>query len=452
MGGAMSYEVNFDGLIGPTHNYSGLSYGNVASQINQNMPSNPKEAALQGLNKMKFLADIGMKQALLPPHERPHVPSLKALGFHGSPAEIIARAHKEAPELFMAICSAAAMWTANAATVSPSADTLDGRVHFTAANLTSKFHRSLEAQATASVLKKIFGEEAYFAHHPPLPQSGYFADEGAANHCRFCRNYEEAGIELFVYGRHSFKANALAPSHFPARQTYEASEAIARIHGLSKERTLFVQQNPVAIDAGAFHNDVVAVANKNLILLHEEAFIGQKGVIETLQRLTEEWCTVPLCCIEVPSRSISLKTAVETYLFNSQVISTENGAMSLIAPIECKENADVRQYIEDLAAHPKIPISSIHYVDLRQSMRNGGGPACLRLRVALTEEELKVARQGVFLDDSLYASLTAWIHKHYRDRLTPRDLHDKSLHQESEAALDELTQLLQLGSIYSFQL
>ena len=27
----MAYEVNFDGLVGPTHNYAGLSYGNVAS-------------------------------------------------------------------------------------------------------------------------------------------------------------------------------------------------------------------------------------------------------------------------------------------------------------------------------------------------------------------------------------------------------------------------------------
>ena len=49
-------EFNFDGLVGPSHNYAGLSFGNVASFSNVKSASNPKQAALQGLAKMRALA------------------------------------------------------------------------------------------------------------------------------------------------------------------------------------------------------------------------------------------------------------------------------------------------------------------------------------------------------------------------------------------------------------
>ena len=137
-------EANFDGLVGPTHNYAGLSWGNVASKSNVSAVSNPKEAALQGLAKMKQLADRGYVQGVLPPHERPHLPTLRALGFSGNDADVLAQVLKKSPDLLAAVSSAAAMWTANAATVSPSADTRDRRVHFTPANLSAKFHRSIE--------------------------------------------------------------------------------------------------------------------------------------------------------------------------------------------------------------------------------------------------------------------------------------------------------------------
>ena len=59
------FEANFDGLVGPTHNYAGLSVGNVASLNNAKNTSNPKQAAKQGLAKMKALADLGMVQGVL---------------------------------------------------------------------------------------------------------------------------------------------------------------------------------------------------------------------------------------------------------------------------------------------------------------------------------------------------------------------------------------------------
>ena len=74
-------ETNFDGLVGPTHSYAGLSYGNVASARNQGAAGNPRKAALQGLAKMEAVAALGLVQGVLPPHERPHVPTLRALGF-----------------------------------------------------------------------------------------------------------------------------------------------------------------------------------------------------------------------------------------------------------------------------------------------------------------------------------------------------------------------------------
>ena len=124
--GASACELNIDGLVGPTHNYGGLSYGNVASQNNCQVASNPREAARQGLAKMKALMDMGFAQAVLAPQERPDVQALRACGFSGSDAQVIEKAAREAMPLLVASCSASSMWTANAATVSPSADTADG--------------------------------------------------------------------------------------------------------------------------------------------------------------------------------------------------------------------------------------------------------------------------------------------------------------------------------------
>src|SRR5207248_4434793 len=139
MNRATTIEVNFAGLPGPTHNYSGLAEGNLASERHRSRVSNPRQAALQGLAKMKALADRGFAQAVLPPHERPDMAALRAVGFAGDDSAMLRSAAKAAPQLLAACSSAAAMWVANAATVSPSTDTADARVHFTPANLVSHF-------------------------------------------------------------------------------------------------------------------------------------------------------------------------------------------------------------------------------------------------------------------------------------------------------------------------
>lgn len=447
----MSYEVNFDSIVGPTHNYSGLSYGNIASQENKSSISNPKEAALQGLEKMKFLADQGLIQAVFPPHERPHIPTLRALGFGTTDSGIIKSAYEQVPEILIAVSSAAYMWAANAATVCPSADSVDNYLHFTAANLSSKFHRSIEHQTTEKILKTIFKDPVYFKHHPPLPSGSHFADEGAANHSRFCKNHGSLGVQLFVFGYHSFKANPISPKVFPARQAFEASQAISRLHRLFPERTLFIQQNPTAIDAGAFHNDVVSVANGNLFLFHEKAFIGKDSLVEDLRRSVAESCEVDMIFNEVLESQISLKDAVASYFFNSQILTLPSGEMIMLAPIECQENERVKKYIDNMLLSQENPITKVHFLNLRQSMRNGGGPACLRLRVVMNEKELAASHPYVFFNERLYQKLTDWVRKHYRDRLEPKDLSDPQLLIESQNALDELTKILHLGSFYSFQ-
>ena len=433
-------------MPGPTHNYSGLATGNLASERNRSAIANPRLAALQGLAKMKALADRGYAQAVLPPHERPDVAALRSLGFTGDDATIIARAARNDSPLLAACSSAAAMWAANAATVSPSADAADHRVHFTPANLTSHFHRAIEAPTTTRVLRAVFADEARFAVHDPLPAAAQFGDEGAANHTRFASNPAAPGIELFVYGRIAYDTAANSPVRFPARQTREASQAIARGHGLDPARTLFAQQNPAAIDAGVFHNDVIAVGNEAVLFCHESAFVEQEALLTELSAAVGAGFTP----IVVRAAEVSVERAVATYLFNSQLLTRADGGMLLVAPAECAEDPSVGAYLARLVASGG-PIREILTFDLRQSMRNGGGPACLRLRVALTAAERAAIAANIWLDDALHAALVGWVERNYRDRLAPPDLADPALLIEGRRALDELSALLRLGSVYPFQ-
>lgn len=445
-----AWEVNFDGLVGPTHNYGGLSYGNLASQSSGQQLSNPREAARQGLAKMKALHDLGFRQGVMAPHERPDVATLRRLGFAGSDAEVIRRAARDCLPLLAACSSASSMWTANACTVSPSADTADGRVHFTAANLNCKFHRSIEHATTSRLLAAMFADPRHFAHHPALPEVSQFGDEGAANHTRLCRGYGDPGVELFVFGRSAFDGRYPAPGRYPARQTLEASQAVARLHGLDAGGVVFAQQNPAVIDRGVFHNDVIAVGNGEVLLYHEDAFLERERVLaEVGDKLARRGGR--LQAIEVSREALDIEDAVQTYLFNSQLLSRADGSMLLAVPEECRGNPRVWQYLTELTTSGG-PIREVAVFDLKQSMQNGGGPACLRLRVVLTETELQAVDPGVLFSEALYTRLDAWVGRHYRDRLAEADLADPQLLIESRTALDELTQILGLGSVYPFQL
>jgi succinylarginine dihydrolase len=439
-------EYNFDGLVGPSHNYAGLSFGNVASFSNVKSASNPKQAALQGLAKMRALAARGFAQALLPPHARPNFRLLRRIGFTGTDADVLARAWREAPVILACAYSASPMWTANAATVSPSADSFDGRTHFTSANLNNKLHRAEEHIQSTRTLRALFGDERHFAVHDALPSTPAFGDEGAANHTRLAASHGDKGVQLFVYGRVEFDPSAPAPKRYPARQTLEASQAIARLHGLDAARTVFASQNPDVIDQGVFHNDVIAVGNGNVLFYHEQAFADEAAVLNKL-RAAMDSVGAELDAVRVDTRAVPVADAVTSYLFNSQLLTKPDGAMALVVPHECQENQAVSRYLEQLVAGDG-PIDELIDFDLRQSMRNGGGPACLRLRVALTDAEAQAMHQGVVMTEALYARLVDWVEAHYRDRLEPKDLADPQLAIECAQALEDLQRILGLPGLY----
>lgn len=439
-------EINFDGLVGPTHNYAGLSEGNLASARNANMVARPREAALQGLAKMQRLRALGLSQGVLPPHERPNVTWLRALGFTGSDGEVWERAWKSEPTIARAALASSAMWAANAATISPSADCADGRLHATVANLQTMLHRILEAEQTARTLRRLMPDEARFAVHSALLPHEALSDEGAANHMRMAAGPGAPGVEIFVYGRKASETK----QGFPARQTLEACRAIARNHRIDASRAVFARQAPQAIDAGAFHNDVVAVAHEQVLFHHEDAFADKAALYADVRAKAQGFEPI---FVETPRDRVGLDDAVSSYLFNSQLLRLPGAqSLTLIAPTEVRENNKTAAYVAEMIAQPKAAIGQVEYVEVRESMRNGGGPACLRLRIVMTPSERAAASQGFFLDDALAANLEAWIKKHYREELAPDDLGDPALVSETQAALDELTRILPLGGeFYPFQ-
>lgn len=447
----LAYEINFDGLVGMTHTYGGMSLGNLASTSHEGQISNPRQAALQGLAKMKFLSNLGIKQAVLPPHERPYLQALRENGFNGTPEEIIKQAAKTNPSLLWQASSSAGMWTANAATVCPSIDSSDPHVHFTPANLSTFFHRSLEAETTGKILKAIFKNPIFFQHHSPLPLDEPYFDEGAANHIRFCRNYQSPGVQLFVYGKTKQPFLTPLPEKFPARQSYEASAAIEKLHCLYPRHAVFALQHPKAIDAGAFHNDIVSTGNQNLFLVHELAFWDQEKTLDLLKSKVEKICDTDLMIIETKEKDLPLKDAVGSFIFNSQIVTLPDGSMDLIAPLQCREFETVQKFLKMLTEDNANPIARIHYVDLSQSMENGGGPACLRLRVVLNDTELKEMNPSVLLTDRLYERLVEHVMEYYPVELSLQDLGNPDIYHKNCRSLDKLTKILNLGRVYPFQ-
>lgn len=410
-------EINFDGLIGPSHNYAGLSLGNLASARNVGAPSYPRAAALQGIAKMRTNIGLGLTQGIFLPHWRPDGRWLASLGTNVAEAEPLIRA---------ASMSASAMWAANAATVSPGADTADGRTHLTAANLVTMPHRSHEWPQTLAQLRIAFSDRDAFVVHPPVPAP--FGDEGAANHMRLAAAHDEPGVEIFVYGE--------TGGPFPARQHEEASKAVARLHGLDPARTLFVRQSEEAIAAGAFHNDVVAVANEHVLFAHELAFADKDRFFTDLRSALPS-----VEIIEVPASEVSLDDAIRSYLFNAQLVSLPDGGMALILPTEARDIVAVWRWLEALVAG-NGPIRRLIPVDVRQSMANGGGPACLRLRVVADPANIDPR----FLVSAAKLDGIADIVAHFwPEEIAPDDLADTRLIARIEQSWLTLVDHLQLS-------
>jgi len=440
----LAQEANFDGLIGPTHNYGGLSDGNLASSKNAGGVSHPKEAALQGLAKMEAMMMSGLWQGVLPPQQRPHLPTLRLAGFTGSNKDIFQSAWEKDPVLAKNCLSASSMWSANAATVSPSFDTENGQLHLSPANLSTMLHRSIEHAQTARALQAAF---PFAKVHDTLPQQSYFSDEGAANHVRLCVERGAQGVELFVYGRDALEGQG---GKFPARQTRQASESIARAHGLNAKHTVFTRQSQTAIDAGAFHNDVVCVGALDTLFYHQDAFDDTALLKQDITAAAKDLFKPQF--VEVPRVGVPLEDAITAYLFNSMLVKRpKEDRLTLIAPLETQENEKTFAYCNSLISG-NGPIGAVAYIDVRQSMRNGGGPACLRLRVTLSKSEWDLVNPKMKITPKHLSALRKWVNTHYRDDLSPQDLADPALMEESFTALDALTKILGLGnSFYPFQ-
>lgn len=410
-------EINFDGIVGPSHNYAGLSIGNMASAKNAGAVSHPRAAALQGIAKMRANLDLGLVQGIFVPHARPDEQWLGGLGADSESAE---------PHMLAAAMSASAMWAANAATVSPAPDTADARCHLTPANLLTMPHRAHEWPGTLAQLRLAFAHPAFVVHDPvPAP----FGDEGAANHMRLCANHDQQGVEVFVYG--------VRGGRFPARQHVEASKAVARKHGVRD--ALFVAQSEAAIAAGAFHNDVVAVANGPVLFTHEEAFEDKpRFYAELKSRLPD------VQVIEVPNSVVSLADAISSYLFNAQLLTLpDQGGMALVLPTEAEANAAVQDWLRSHIAG-NGPIRSVVPVDVRESMANGGGPACLRLRVVA--DPATVDRRFL-VDHARLDKIADVIAQFWPEMIAPEDLRQRAVRAKITRARNALLDTLGLREL-----
>jgi succinylarginine dihydrolase len=415
----MLQEINFDGIVGPSHNFSGLSLGNLAATQNAGHVAHPRDAALEGLAKMRANLALGLPQGILLPHDRPNGTWLEALATSMERAE---------PALQANAMSASPMWAANAATVSPAPDTADGRCHLTVANLVTMPHRSHEWQQTLAQLQIAFADTRHFAVHAPIPAP--FGDEGAANHMRLASSHDAPGVEVFVYGTPG--------GPFPARQHREASAAVSRRHGLEPDAVLFVEQSAAAIAAGAFHNDVVAVANEHVLFAHEQAFADRDGFLTALgERLPS------LELVEVPASAVSLADAIATYLFNAQLVSLPEGGMALLLPLEARDHAGVWSWLSDMIAR-NGPIRRLIPVDVRQSMRNGGGPACLRLRVLADPATVD---PRFLVDAEKLDRIEAVIARHWPERIASDDLGKRALWESVRDARRALLGALDLDKL-----
>ena len=411
-------EINFDGIVGPSHNYAGLSLGNIASASHGGDVSYPRAAALQGVAKMRGNMERGLAQGYLLPLPRPNLGLIRDLALDASAPR----------QLLAAAWSASSMWTANAATVSPAPDTADGRCHLTPANLVTMAHRAQEWRDTKAQLDIAFGNRDHFAVHDAVLPT--FGDEGAANHMRFCEGHGSAGVEVFVYGTQGGK--------FPARQHEQASRAVARLHGLDPAKTVFIEQNPEAIAAGAFHNDVVSVANERVLFTHERAFADRQGAYDAIAAAFPA-----LQVVEVPESAVSLDEAIRTYLFNAQLLTLPTGEMALVVPTECQESASVWAWCESMLAG-NGPIRQVIPVDVKQSMANGGGPACLRLRVVADPASVD---PRFLLDEAKADRIEAVIAATWPEQIDPADLGKDALAKTVIEAREALLTVLSLDTL-----
>ena len=430
-------EINVDGLIGPTHHFGGLGVGNLASQSSRFQTSSPKAAALEGVAKMELVASIGVPQLYLPPLQRPNWNWLNQVGFVGERGDVLKRCFDMSPVLLSAAYSSAFMWTANAASVAPASDTLDKTLRVVPANLCCNLHRGQEANPRGEQISALLAQVTHASVLSPLPSVFTLRDEGAANHMRLCNSDRTKAVHVFVYGTEP-NQNGM---RFVSRQSEFASRQVAHALNLDPEACLFLQQTAQAIDAGVFHNDVIATSHNNLLIYHQDAFEESPEKIASLQELFYRRTGGELKVIEVSRNEVSLAESVSTYLFNSQLISNSSGGMELICPAQCRDSASVSSLIRSWIDDASNPVERVHYLPLNESMANGGGPACLRLRVDVTQTQLQELGSRLPLGMARWNELRDVISRTYPDTLQFADLARLDFANHVEQAVREINSI-----------
>jgi succinylarginine dihydrolase len=415
-------EVQIDSLVGLTHHFGAHAHGNLASQSHGGQVSCPQKAALQGLEKMKWVMDQGGPQWVLPPLRRPRLDVLQQLGFWGTNAQqLCANVWQDASHLLKAVSSSSFIWTANLGYVAPRLDTQDGKLHLSISNLNSHFHRQLEAEARFVQLQYIF-QKGDVVIHPPVNYRG-FEDEGAANHTRL-EGPESGPLHIFVHGgRHG-------------RQQLEAQKCWVRQSGLVDDRVLYLEQSQTALEGGVFHNDVIATGHGQHYFIHEKAYTE-----ESLDQLHSVFnAKGDLILLITSQRDLDLSASVSTYLYNSQIIEKPNGHLSLLLPREC-DRPDVQGVLK---SWQRVKPMDEHFMDLGESMMNGGGPACLRWRCLITEQQFQACHYGVQLTASLFQDLGEWILCHYPEHHRWEDLQASFWWKNEARAFEELSMILDI--------
>jgi succinylarginine dihydrolase len=427
-------EFNIDGLIGPTHHFGGLGVGNVASETNRNKIAHPKAAALEGLSKMRKLHELGIPQFYLPPPVRPNCRWMEAMGFRTNDPSDWRHCASQFPSLFSSSLSSSFMWMANAATCSSSVDTIDGLGRIVIANLAASLHRGQENLERHAQLRRLFQHVSTIEVIEALPSLVPLRDEGAANGMRFWNPTNHQGIYVFAFGERNSNTTQTAtpakesvhPHVYPSRQTSLASQLVARSLRIRDSRSLFVQQHPKAIDAGVFHNDVIATSHENFLFVHESAYVDQCNQLDRISETFRNQCGGKLGILVVTEEELSLSEAVSTYLFNSQIVTRSDGSWCMLCPIECLNSPAAVQVLRRVQ-HQESRLGAIEFVSLKESMANGGGPACLRLRAYASDADIERIPFGARIHDDSLAFLERVITSEYPDSVHLDDFLDLTL-------------------------
>ena len=424
-------DVQIDRIVGPTHHFGGLGVGNLASAQHAGQRSSPKAAAIEVLQKMMQVAQTGTHQFVLPPQSRPDWVLLRQLGF-SDPSHAV----HQAPEIASAVFSCSAMWTANAGTFTPAVDSTGGVATLTIANLDASLHRSIEPEQTAMELRDLLPNCVRV--EPPLPGGAAMRDEGAANHMRLALN-GQPGLNIFVYGDGSPKPIERWP-----RQTKAAWEAVARRHQLIRDNTFYLKQHPDAIDAGAFHNDVVALSHGDVWIHHELAYQDDAEDNAGLEQIEDRWRRLHgqrLRRIEVSDSVLSIDDAVKTYLFNSQIVQPHlDHAPTLFCPVQVSAHPVASELVQAWISDGIF--SEVQYVELNQSMAGGGGPACLRLRVTLPLDQVQTMPENARITKPTYERLLAIIDEGYPETVSLAELATPQMIQRTESVTLRLQEAL----------